>query len=187
MTVLDTIKEVEEKATCLYTMDEVNHALDQMAIAIREKLADKNPVVLCVMIGGLVSVGHLLPRLDFSLEVDFIHASRYCGEIKAGGELHWKVRPVTDLSNRTVLIVDDILDGGVTFAKIIDEVERLGAREIYSAVLIDKHHQRLPGGLEKADFTGLEVDDHYIFGFGMDYKNYLRNAPGIFVVAPEHE
>lgn len=187
MGILEKIKEVEAKSTCLYTMNEINHALDQMAIAIREKLSDKNPIVLCVMIGGLVSVGHLLPRLDFPLELDFIHASRYGGEIRGGGELIWKVRPTYDLSNRTVLIVDDILDGGVTFSKIIEEIELLGAAEIYSAVLIDKHHQRLPGGLEKADFTGLEVEDHYIYGFGMDYKNYLRNAPGIYVVAPEHE
>lgn len=186
MSVLAKIKEVEAQSTCLFTMNEINQALDQMAIAIREKLADTNPVVLCVMIGGLVSVGHLLPRLDFPLEVDFIHASRYAGGIR-GGELVWKVKPSADLTDRTVLVVDDILDGGVTFTQIIEEIKRLGAKDVYSAVFLDKHRQRLPGGLEKADFTGLAVEDHYIYGFGMDYNNYLRNAPGIYVVAPEHE
>jgi hypoxanthine phosphoribosyltransferase len=138
------------------------------------------------MIGGLVPMGNLLPRLDFPLEVDYVHATRYRGDIK-GGELHWKVKPSLDLANRTVLVVDDILDGGVTLAAIIEEVKKMGAAEVYSAVLVDKHHKRVPNGLKNADVAGLLVDDHYIFGYGMDYNEYLRNAPGIFVVSPEHE
>jgi hypoxanthine phosphoribosyltransferase len=84
------------------------------------------------------------------------------------------------------LVVDDILDGGVTLAAIIDEVKASGAQEVYSAVLVDKYRKRVPNGLQQADFVGLQVEDHYIFGYGMDYNEYLRNAPGIFVVAPEH-
>lgn len=180
------IQEVYEKSTCLFTTKEVEAALDRMAINIHQKLHDKNPILLCVMIGGLVPLGNLLPRLDFPLEVDYIHATRYRGEIR-GGELIWKVRPNSDLRGRTVLVVDDILDGGVTLASILEEVKALGAEEVYSAVLVDKHHKRVENGLKAADFVGLKVDDHYIFGYGMDYNDYLRNAPGIFVVAPEHE
>ncbi len=186
MTIPDKINLVYEKSTCLFTTEEVEAALDRMAIDIHAALNDKNPVLLCVMIGGLVPLGNLLPRLDFPLEVDYVHATRYSGEIQ-GGELNWKVRPRVNLANRTVLVVDDILDGGVTLAAILDEVKSMGAREVYSAVLVDKHRNRLENGLKKADFVGLQVDDHYIFGYGMDYNEYLRNAPGIFVVAPEHE
>lgn len=186
MSMPDKIREVSQKATLLFTTNEVEAALDRMAINIQEKLHDKNPIILCVMIGGLVPMGNLLPRLDFPLEVDYIHATRYRGDI-VGGELIWKVRPSADLTNRTVLVVDDILDGGVTLAAIIEEVTKLGASEVFSAVLVDKHHKRVPNGLKNADFVGLQVDDHYIFGYGMDYNEYLRNAPGIFVVAPEHE
>lgn len=186
MTVPNKIKDVYEKSSCLYTTKEVEAALDRMAINIHEKLQDKNPIIMCVMIGGLVPMGNLLPRLDFPLEVDFVHATRYQGEIR-GGDLHWKVRPSLDVRDRTVLIVDDILDGGVTLAAILDAVKSMGAAEVYTAVLVDKHHQRVENGLESSDFVGLEVDDHYIFGYGMDYHGYLRNAPGIFVVAPEHE
>ena len=118
--------------------------------------------------------------------MDYVHATRYQGEI-SGGELHWKVKPSLSLSGRTVLIVDDILDGGVTLAAILAEVKSMGATQVYSAVLVDKHHKRVENGLKHADFVGLEVDDHYIFGYGMDYHEYLRNAPGIFVVAAEHE
>jgi hypoxanthine phosphoribosyltransferase len=186
MTIPEKIKKVYENSTCLYTTKEVEAALDRMAIKIHQQLQDKNPIILCVMIGGLVPLGNLLPRLDFPLEVDYVHATRYCGEI-SGGDLHWKVRPSLNLTGRTVLIVDDILDGGVTLAAILDEVKALGAAEVYTAVLVDKHHKRLENGLKHANFVGLEVDDHYIFGYGMDYNEYLRNAPGIFVVAPEDE
>lgn len=185
MSIPNKIKEVYEKATCLFTTKEVEAALDRMAVNIHEVLHDKNPIILCVMIGGLVPMGNLLPRLDFPLEVDYIHATRYRGEIR-GGELVWKVKPSLDLKGRTVLVVDDILDGGVTLAAILQEITEMGASEVYSAVLVDKHHKRVENGLKNADFVGLQVDDHYIFGYGMDYNEYLRNAPGIFVVAPEH-
>lgn len=186
MSIPEKIKEVYEKSTCLFTTKEVESALDRMAAMIHETLHDKNPILLCVMIGGLVPMGNLLPRLDFPLEVDYVHATRYAGDIKAGN-LQWKVKPSLDLRGRTVLVVDDILDGGLTLAAIIEEIKRMGAGDIYSAVLVDKHHKRVPNGLSKADFVGLEVDDHYIFGYGMDYNEYLRNAPGIFVVDPIHE
>ncbi|STX29095.1 hypoxanthine phosphoribosyltransferase [Legionella beliardensis] len=186
MSIPSKIKEVYEKSTCLYTTKEVEAALDRMAINIHQELHDKNPIILCVMIGGLVPMGNLLPRLDFPLEVDYVHATRYKGDIKAS-ELIWKVKPSLSLANRTVLVVDDILDGGLTLAAIIKDVQDMGATNVYSAVLVDKHHKRVPNGLKNADFVGLHVDDHYIFGYGMDYNEYLRNAPGIFVVSPEHE
>ena len=89
--------------------------------------------------------------------------------------------------NRTVVIVDDILDGGITLASIVDYVKEQKAEEVLTAVLVDKHHKRVENGLKNADIVGLKMDDHFIFGYGMDYNEYLRNAPGIFMVAPEHE
>lgn len=186
MNIPSKIKSVYEKASCLYTTNEVEAALDRMAIKIQQKLQDKNPVIICVMIGGLVPLGNLLHRLDFPLEVDYVHATRYRGDI-TGGDIHWKVKPSINLKDRTVLVVDDILDGGITLAAIIAEIKAMGAGEVYSAVLVDKYRKRVANGLQNADFVGLEVEDHYIFGYGMDYNEYLRNAPGIFVVHPDHE
>ena len=180
------IQEVYETSTGLYSNAQVETDLDEMAKEMHAKLQDQNPILLCVMIGGLVPLGNLLPRLDFPLEVDYIHATRYRGEI-SGGELHWKAKPVRDFKDRTILVVDDILDGGITLSAILDHCKELGAREVFSAVLVDKKHTRDEGGLAQADFTGLRVDDHYIFGYGMDYKEYLRNAPGIYVVDPRFE
>lgn len=186
MSIPDKIKSIYEQATCLYTTNEVEAALDRMAIKIHEQLHDQNPVILCVMIGGLVPLGNLLPRLDFPLEVDYVHATRYRGQT-VGGEIVWKVKPSTNIQGRTVLVVDDILDGGVTLAAIMKEIEGMGAQKVYSAVLVDKYQKRVPNGLQKADFVGMEVEDHYIFGYGMDYHEYLRNAPGIFIVNNDTE
>jgi hypoxanthine phosphoribosyltransferase len=186
MSIPEKIKEVYAKSTCIYTSNEVEAAIDRMAINIHKAVHDKNPIILCVMIGGMVPTGNLLPRLDFPLEVDYVHATRYRSGLR-GGELTWLVKPRTDLSGRTVVIVDDILDGGVTLKGIVDYVQQQNAKEVLTAVLVDKHHKRVENGLQDADFVGLTIDDHYIFGYGMDYHEYLRNAPGIYMVAPEHE
>lgn len=180
------IRDVLAKSTCIYSKIEVEAALDKMAAEISYRLSHENPIFLCVVVGGIVPMGNLLPRLDFPLEVDYIHATRYQRKIN-GEELQWKVVPESSLKNRTVLIVDDILDGGVTLSAITSYCREKGARSVLTAVLVDKLNARLSNGLATADFSGLHVDNHYVFGYGMDYKGYLRNAPGIYMVAPEHE
>ena len=175
------IKTVMTNATLLYTKNEVEAALDRMALKITEVLHDKDPVILCVMIGGMIPMANLLLRLDFPLEVDYVHATRYKGAT-SGGELQWKVPLTSDLAGRTVLIVDDILDGGITLSAIVQHIKALNAKEVLTAVLVDKYQKRVANGLKNADFVGLKVEDHFIFGYGMDYNNYLRNAPGIYMV-----
>jgi hypoxanthine phosphoribosyltransferase len=79
-------------------------------------------------------------------------------------------------------VVDDILDEGLTLAAILDYCRAQGARAVYSAVLVEKLHERKTDGLQ-ADFVGLQVEDRYVFGYGMDYHGYLRNVKGIYAVA----
>ena len=186
MTLPTHIQTVFAKSTCLFTKQEIDVALDTMAAEIHAKLENTNPVLLCVLKGGIVLTGNLLPRLDFPLELDSVHATRYRGGLQ-GGEIAWQVVPTTSLEGRTVLIVDDILDGGITLSSIIDFCNTQKAHAVYTAVLLDKPAARLQGGLPKADFTGLSVENRYVFGYGLDYKEYLRNAPGIYEVASEHQ
>lgn len=168
------------QADVLYRAEEVEAALDRMAVEITQAIRESDPVVLCVMTGGLIPMGKLLTRLDFPVQIDYLHATRYCGETR-GGELHWIARPQTPLRDRVVLVVDDILDEGLTLAAILRQCRAEGAKEVYCAVLVEKLHDRKAKGI-KADFIGLQVQDRYVFGYGMDYKGYLRNAPGIFAV-----
>lgn len=179
------IRKVYSEAKRLYSKTDVEQALDKMAEQISEKLADTNPVFLCLVVGGIIPLGNLLPRLDFPLEVDYVHATRYRGQVK-GADLQWRANSSRSLQNRTVIIVDDILDSGLTLASVIDYCKKQHAKEVYSAVLVDKNDARDPKGLPHADFTGLFVDNVYVFGYGLDYKEYLRNAPGIFAVKDEH-
>jgi hypoxanthine phosphoribosyltransferase len=115
--------------------------------------------------------------LRFPLEIDSIKAGRYQGETR-GNEMRWLHKPGIPLEGRTLLIVDDVLDEGITLAEIRRWCFAEGAEAVYTAVLVDKQL-----GREKpcrADFVGLETENRYLFGYGMDYKSYLRNWPGIF-------
>ena len=178
---LDEILRVRQEADCLCTAAQVDQALERVAADISARLHDRNPLIYTVMNGGLVFAGRLLPLLDFPLEAAYLHAIRY-GHALEGTLLDWRVRPSQDLRNRTVLVVDDILDEGHTLAAILDYIRSEGAREVLSAVLVDKQHQRKAYPGMRADFTGLEVEDRFLFGCGMDYKGYWRNAAGIYAV-----
>lgn len=162
------------------TEEEVSAAFDRMAAEIRGVLKDTNPVVLCVMLGGLIPTARLLVRFDFPLELDYVHATRYRGDTR-GRELHWRARPATALAGRDVLVIDDILDEGITLAGVLEFCSDQGAKTVRSAVLVDKQHGRKIS-LQRADFTGLEVDDRYVFGCGMDYRNCFRNLGSIHAV-----
>jgi hypoxanthine phosphoribosyltransferase len=180
----DTVAEMNQvmaEADCLVDEQQVSAAIDTMASAITDRLKDSNPLLFCVMNGGLITTGQLLPRLKFPVQAEYLHATRYRQET-TGGILEWKLQPESDMKDRTVLIVDDILDEGTTLCAIADYCLAHGAREVLTAVLVDKIHERKARPGLKADFTGLYVEDRFLFGYGMDYKGYWRNAPGIYAV-----
>ena len=172
-------KKVWKEAECLYDQNEVEQAIKTMAEDIALKLKGRNPIFMTVMNGAVVLAGKLLPYLEFPLEHDYIHVSRYRGET-SGDKLNWQVKPQISLAGRDILIVDDILDEGPTLKAIIQYCHEMGAEQVYSAVLVLKKHDRNVG--VEADFVGVEAPDRYLFGYGMDYKEYLRNSPGIFAV-----
>ncbi len=174
---LEKIKSVQASADLLHSEQEVESAIDKMADQINRQLKDENPVFLCVMNGGVVLSGKLLTRLDFPLTFDTINASRYLNKTR-GGAIQWLYQPSTDLKHRTILVVDDILDEGITLKAVIEYCHEQGAASVYSAVLVDKkldHDKPV-----QADFVGLAVENRYLFGYGMDYQGYLRNAAGIY-------
>jgi hypoxanthine phosphoribosyltransferase len=178
---VDELNQVMAEADCLVPEQQVYQAIDTMAGQITDALKDSNPLLFCVMNGGLILTGQLLPRLKFPVQAEYLHATRYRQET-TGGILEWKLRPEADMNGRTVLIVDDILDEGTTLNAIADYCSAHGASRVLTAVLVDKQHDRKARPGLKADFTGLEVEDRFLFGFGMDYKGYWRNAPGIYAV-----
>ena len=162
---------------------EIIAALDRLAGKLNRQLVNENPLVLCVMQGGLIFSGQLIPRLNCMLEIDYIHATRYNNQT-LGSELCWKSYPVASLKNRTVLILDDILDEGITLKSIIEYCQSQGAKKVISAVLLKKNHNRClkHDSLDTilSDNIALTVEDEYVFGFGMDYNGQYRQLDAIY-------
>ena len=179
---LKTASEVLNSADCLYSSEQVDTAIEKIAEEIQKAHSNDNPIVVCILNGGMVLTGQILPRLEFPLEVDYIHATRYRDNV-GGEELSWISGPHCDPKDRTVILVDDILDEGTTLAGIIDYYKKAGAAKVVSVVLVEKKRERKVNIIP--DFVGLKVPDRYVFGYGMDYKGYWRNAPGIYAEKEE--
>jgi hypoxanthine phosphoribosyltransferase len=183
----ECIKEVNElkaKTQVLHTREEIEAAIARVAEEMNEELKDLAPVFMCVMNGAVVFMGQLITKLNFPLQINYIHATRYRGEIE-GSELFWQAEPSVDVNGRNVVIVEDILDTGLTLAAVIEYCKDKGADQIYTATLVDKKRPREESGLENCDFTGLYVEDRFLLGYGMDYKEYLRNEDAILAVVED--
>jgi len=155
-----------------------------MAQEIDARLANANPVVLAVMHGGAFAAVELCKRFDFPHEFDYVHLTRYAGNTK-GGAIRWRVRPRKHLAGRTVLIVDDVLDRGDTLRALQAELARVGVGAQQTAVLVWK---RLASkrNRPRVDYVGIEVDDVYVFGCGMDYRGHWRGLPALYALDPSH-
>jgi hypoxanthine phosphoribosyltransferase len=175
----DKARKLLDDAELIHSAEVVSAAVNELAVQIKSKLSDKNPLVLCVMTGGLIFSGQLLTKLDFPLEFDYLHATRY-GPDTQGGKISWRSAPWTSVKGRTVLVVDDILDEGVTLAAVKESLRRMGAAVVLTAVFTDKLN-----GKQKpisADFVGLTVPDRFVFGFGMDVDGAWRHLPAIYAM-----
>ncbi len=173
-------QEVLRQADCVCDAAAVSAAYDRLAAALGAEYAGKNPLVLAVMIGGLVPAAEILRRVDFPFELDYLHATRYRGATSGGGLL-WKRQPDAPLAGRHVLVIDDILDEGHTLLAVRKALLEFAPASLKVAVLAEKKHARLAPGAH-AEFIGLSVPDRYVFGCGMDYKEYWRQLPAIYAV-----
>lgn len=172
-------RNVLREAELLCSASVVDAAVGRLAAAISERLRATDPLVLVVMNGALIPASLLFVRMDFPFQISYLHVTRYRGDT-SGGEVQWVARPGIDPHDRTVLVIDDIFDEGRTLQAIVNELRTNGASQVYSAVLVNKRHQRKVD--LAVDFIGLEVPDRYVFGCGMDYKEYWRNLPAIYAV-----
>ncbi|WP_022978734.1 hypoxanthine-guanine phosphoribosyltransferase [Nevskia ramosa] len=176
----DQARQALAEADCLYDAAAVNAAYDRLAAEITAEYADKSPLILCVMIGGLVPTAEILRRLSFPFQLDYLHATRYRGSTTGGG-LIWKRQPPAILDGRHVLVIDDILDEGHTLVAIRKALEGFAPLSLKVAVLAEKLHDRRAAGAH-AEFIGFSVIDRYVFGCGMDYQEYWRQLPAIYAL-----
>jgi hypoxanthine phosphoribosyltransferase len=175
-----------EHAQEIVSPEQVQAAVRQVADVLNERFRRPDnttfPLVLGVMGGAVVFTGTLLPQLDFPLEFDYIHVSRY-GDDDRGGKVVWKVIPRQNVAGRTIVVVDDILDEGETLAHVKQRLLDMGAAEVIIVVFADKHiGRRKPIA---ADIVGLTLPNAFVVGFGMDVYGYWRNLPGLWSIRQE--
>jgi hypoxanthine phosphoribosyltransferase len=169
-------------STLITSDEEIDRALDAMAIDIAADLAGARPVAIAIMNGGLVFAGQLLTRLPFALDCDYIHVRRY-GRLTHGGELEWIAGPHVDVRGRIVLLLDDILDEGRTLAVVKEALLARGAAEVRIAAFARKERGEPPA--IEADYVGVAVPNRFVFGFGMDVDGAFRNLPAIYALPAE--
>lgn len=175
------VDDVWRNADCIWDRQQVERAIDKVAQQITADVAATEPLVIVVMKGGMIFGSALATRLKFSLVLDYIHVTRY-GAALQGSDLQWLREPGEPLVGRHVILVDDILDEGKTLQSLVQYCHQHQAADVKTAVLVNKAHERKAKPFFKADYCCLEVPDRYVFGYGMDYKGYLRNVDGIFAV-----
>jgi hypoxanthine phosphoribosyltransferase len=166
-------------AECIYDESQVRQAIDKLANSINADYKSEHPIVLSVMNGAIYFAGNLLSKLTFPLTHDYVHATRYRQDVQ-GKDIVWLVAPKPTLRHKSVLIVDDILDEGITLKAIVDKCYAMGAKDVKTAVLAEKTLNKTK--VIAADYIGLNVPDRYVFGCGMDIYGWWRNLPQIYAL-----
>ncbi|RLE17831.1 MAG: hypoxanthine-guanine phosphoribosyltransferase [Actinobacteria bacterium] len=164
-------RDVLKNSTLIADRQEVKAAVDLLGEAINAYYGDREIILLIVMTGAVMPAAWVASKLKMPVQMDFVHATRYAGQTE-GGEIEFRVPPRLNLEGHDVLIIDDIYDIGLTLQMIEGYCESRGACSVNRAVLVRKIHDReTTGTLPK--FIGMEVEDKYIFGCGMDvYENW---------------
>ena len=162
----------------LYSDKQIETAIRSMASCITDTLKNDNPIIVILMKGGVIPFSLLIKYLAFPLEISYLDVSRY-GDHETGSSIIWKKRPDHLFANRTILLIDDILDEGITLHEAINECYGMNALKVYTAVLGQKSKFR-PLGIPQCDFFGLTFPDEFLIGCGMDYKQQYRNTKGIY-------
>lgn len=177
------VLDARRRADLVVSAPDVSRAIDQVSVSITQALKHLDPLVLCVMNGGLPYCGWLMRRLHFPLQLSYVHVARYRDSTR-GGHLDWLVKPNEPVAGRHLLIVDDVLDEGRTLQALCDWAS-VGAERVWSTVLVRKDVDA--NKTVDVDFVALQCPDRYLFGCGMDYHGYWRNLPAIYALPPALE
>lgn len=170
-------RQILENSTLLASREQVDAAIEKIANAVNAHYGDGEIVLLIVMTGAVMPAAWLASRLKMPVQMDFLHATRYSGQTE-GGDIEFRVPPRLNMDGKDVLVVDDIYDIGLTLQMIERYCVARGARSVNSAVLVRKIHDRETAGRLPA-FIGMELEDKYIFGCGMDAYEHWRHLDEI--------
>ena len=168
----------------LITQQQIEHKIEELAADISRDYRGKNLVIVGVLKGAVVFLGDLVKKIDIPLTLDFIAVSSYGNTTETSGV----VRILKDLDNSIegmdVLIVEDIIDSGLTLNYLQENLRSRGASSIRICTLLDKPYRRKAD--VKVDYKGFEIEDEFVVGYGLDFAERFRNLPEICVLKPEN-
>jgi hypoxanthine phosphoribosyltransferase len=157
--------------------------LDEIAAQISKDYRDRELTVIAVLNGSLVFMADLMRRIPLPLKLDCLSVASYHGKTEPSGEVIFKQIAPPDVQDRHILILDDILDSGHTLAAIREKLETAKPRSIRVCVLLSKKKRRARH--VDADYVGFEIEDEFVVGYGLDFRERYRNLPCIGVLRKE--
>jgi hypoxanthine phosphoribosyltransferase len=167
----------------LFDEPAIHRRLDDIAAQVSSDYRDRELTVIAVLHGSLMFVADLLRRIPLPLKLDCVSVASYHGKAQSSSEVVFKEVTVPDVVGRDVLILDDILDSGHTLAGIRERLDRAKPRSIRVCVLLSKKKQRARE--VNADYVGFEIEDEFVVGYGLDFRERYRNLPYIGVLRKE--
>ncbi len=169
-----------ERIEVLLTEAQVDERIREIGERISEDYAGKQVHLVCVLKGGSFFMCELAKRITVPVSLDFMSVSSYGGDTKSSGV----VRIVKDLdeplTGRHVLVVEDIVDSGRTLSYLLDMLRDRGPEDVRLCTLLDKPDRRVVD--VKVDYTGFQIPDEFVVGYGLDYDQKYRNLPYIGIV-----
>ncbi|KAA8434070.1 phosphoribosyltransferase [Weissella sagaensis] len=168
-------------ARTILSVDDIEKMVNRVAGELNEVLVDvERPVFIGVMKGAYMWMADLMRAMQCEVELDYIDVSSYVGD-KSTGHITIQRDLKVDLKDRTVVILDEVVDSGLTLRYLKADFEARGAKKVYVAVATDKRQSESAGGITP-DFIGAHVPDEFLVGYGMDYNEYYRGLPYVAVL-----
>lgn len=167
----------------LISEEEIQAKIKELGQKLSAKYEGRDPLVICVLKGAFIFMADLVKNITVPMELDFMAVSSYGASTKSSGV----VKIIKDLDQsvegRDVLIVEDIIDSGLTLSYLIDLLENRKAKSVSVVTLFDKPARRTVD--LQADYTGFVLPDAFVVGYGLDYAEHYRNLPYIGILKPE--
>ena len=168
----------------LVTKEEIAQKVRQLGEKISEDYSGKAPVMICILKGAALFFSDLIREIDLPLTTDFMAISSYGSATKTSGVVRVLKDLDRDIVGKDVIIVEDIVDTGVTLNYLKSMLAHRGAASIRVAALLDKTARRTVKDL-KVDYVCFDIPDAFVVGYGLDYDQVYRNLPDIGVLAPK--
>ena len=169
----------------LLTEAQIQARVKELGVRLAEEYRDKNPVMICILKGSTMFFADLLRAMPIPLTMDFMAVSSYGRTTKSSGEVEIRKDLSGSIEHRHAIIVEDIIDSGFTLTYLTRMLSARGAKSIKICTLLDKPARRAPGITMKADYSGFEIPDAFVVGYGLDYDEMYRNLPYIGILKPE--